>query len=189
VLGEGTLGFADLDRLAAGVPAGANGVLFTPWLAGARSPVADKQLRASFLNLSLATTQADLVRSVLEGVALHNRWLLAATEKFVGRRLDPIRLIGGGAVSDLWAQIHADVLDRTIEQVDSPLFAGLRGAALQAAVTLGELTIDEVAALSPIRATFRPDGATRAVHDERFDVFAGLYGQQKKLFHRLNPVG
>src|SRR5262249_53062673 len=110
----------DYDALtaeAAGTAAGSGGVIFAPWLSGERSPVSDEHLRASFLNISLATTRADLIRSVLEGVAYNSKWLLEATEKFAGQPLDGLRLLGGGAVSDLWCQIHADVIGRPIHQV------------------------------------------------------------------------
>ncbi|HTZ07925.1 MAG TPA: FGGY-family carbohydrate kinase, partial [Acidimicrobiales bacterium] len=65
-----------LDEVAAAVPAGANGAMFTPWLNGERSPVDDHTIRGGFHNLSLATTRPELVRSVYEGVALNSRWLL-----------------------------------------------------------------------------------------------------------------
>src|SRR5690606_25884395 len=96
---------------AAGVPPGSGNVLFTPWLKGERSPVDDPRARGGFHNLSLATGRAEMARAVLEGVAFNSRWLHEAVEKFVGNRLDPVRMIGGGATSDLWCQIHADVMD------------------------------------------------------------------------------
>ena len=120
--------FARIDALAATAPIGSGSVIFTPWLNGERTPVDDRTLRASWINQSLATTRADQVRAVLEGVAYNSKWLLSAVEKFVDRRLDPIRVIGGGAQSELWRQIHADVLERTIELVDDPHSANVRGA-------------------------------------------------------------
>lgn len=179
-------GYDALDALAAGSPAGAGGVIFTPWLAGERTPIGDRKARAGFHNVSLTTGRADLVRAVLEGVAYNDRWLHEAVEKFVGRRLDPIRVIGGGAVSALWCQIHADVMDRTIEQTVEPLNAGLRGAALAAAVALGAVRTDEVRALVPVARTFRPDPANRAAYDRLFAEFPGLYKAQKSMFARLN---
>jgi xylulokinase len=176
--------YADLTALASTSPPGAGGVVFTPWLDGERSPIADRFARAGFHRLSLATTQADLVRAVMEGVATNVRWLFETTEKFVGRRLDPIRLIGGGAASDLWCAILADVLDRTIEQVDDPLYCGLRGAALIAGVALGEVKRTEVRALVPVRAIYRPDPANRAVYDRAFGAFPKLHATQKKIFRR-----
>ena len=119
------------------MPAGSGDVLFTPWLAGERSPVDDRNARGGFHNLSLGTTRAHLVRAVLEGVAYNSRWLHEAVERFAKRRLDPVRVIGGGATSDLWCQIHADVMGRTIERVAEPLHANLRGAALFAGAGAG----------------------------------------------------
>ena len=178
--------YADLTALAAGAPPGSGGVLFTPWLAGERSPVHDRKARGGFHNLSLSTSRAHLVRAVLEGVAYNNRWLHEAVERFAGRRLDPIRIIGGGAQSDLWCQIHADVLGRTVERVTEPLHANLRGAALIAGLALGAVRADEVRALVPAETTFPPDPSTRAVYDRLYAEFPGLYHRQRKMFARLN---
>lgn len=178
--------FDDLTALAATVPPGSGGVLFTPWLLGEKSPVEDRHARAGFHNVSLATTRTHLVRAVLEGVAYNNRWLLDAVERFAGRRLDPIRLVGGGALSDLWCQIHADVLDRTIERVTDPVDANLRGAALLAGLALGRVERAEVRDLVPVEATFTPDPATRATYDRLYDEFPRLYRSQKPMFARLN---
>jgi xylulokinase len=186
VLGDDAGSYAQLDALAASSSPGAGGVIFTPWLAGERSPVADRNARAGFHNVSLTTTRADLVRAVLEGVAFNDRWLLEAVERFAGARLDPVRIIGGGSSSALWCRIHADVMDRTIEQVAEPLYAGLRGAALAAALALGAIRVEDVRALVPVAETFRPDPATRAAYDRLYAEFPGLYKTQKALFARLN---
>jgi xylulokinase len=172
--------------LADTAPAGSGNVLFTPWLAGERSPVDDHSARGGFHNLSLASTQAHLVRAVLEGVAYNSRWLFESVEEFAGRRLEPIRLIGGGANSDLWCQIHADVLDRSIEQVAEPTFANLRGAALFAALSLGAIEPEEVRGLVKVRATYTPEPQHRDVYDRLYAEFPGLFKSQRPMFHRLN---
>ena len=136
--------YREFDTMAGRAPAGSGGVIFTPWLYGERTPVEDRSVRGGFHNLSLSASRDDLVRAVFEGVALNTRWLLGAVERFTRRRLEPIRFIGGGARSDVWCQIFADVLGRTIEQVTDPVNANARGAGLLAAVALGELTIDQV---------------------------------------------
>lgn len=168
------------------VPAGSGGVIFTPWLSGERSPIDDRRARGGFHNLSLDADRATLTRAVLEGVALNLRWLLGAAEKFAGRRFEPIRLLGGGARTDLWCQIVADVCDRTFERVAQPLIAGLRGGALMLALALGEVSRDEVRPLVPIDGSFVPDPATRAVYDELYGQFPKLYSNNKTLFARLN---
>jgi xylulokinase len=178
--------FSELTELAGSSAPGAGGVVFTPWLDGERSPVSDRRARAGFHHVSLATTQADLVRAVMEGIACNARWLFEHTEKFVGRRLDPVRLIGGGGASDMWCQMVADVLDRTIEQVDDPLYCGLRGAALLAGRSLGAVAPGEVRDLVPIRATYRPDPAHREVYDRAYRALPRLYAAQKKVFKKVS---
>ncbi len=178
--------YAAFDRVAEQAPVGSDKVIFTPWLHGERTPVEDADVRGAFFNLSLRTTRAHLVRAVLEGVAYNSRWLLESVEKLTKRRLDPINFVGGGANSALWAQIHADVLGRTIRQVEDPIQANVRGAGFLAAMALGHLSVDDIPARVPIRATFRPDGRHYALYDELFDEFTNLYKQNKKTHRRLN---
>jgi xylulokinase len=123
---------------------------------------------------------------VLEGVAYNNHWLHGYVERFVKRRLDPIRMVGGGACSDLWCQIHADVMDRTIEQVAEPLTAQLRGAALLAGTALGKVDRAQVRDLVEVAATFTPDPATRRTYDRLSSELPGLYKSQRRMFRRLN---
>ncbi|MEY2571425.1 MAG: xylulokinase [Acidimicrobiaceae bacterium] len=184
VLTESTFD-ALIDRAATSAP-GAGNIVFTPWLAGERSPVDDPSARGGFHNLSLATTQADMVRAVLEGVAYNARWLHEAVEKFTKRRLEPIRFFGGGAQSDLWAQIHADVMDRAIERLADPIHVGLRGAALLAGIALGEIGPEDPHDLVEVDVTFTPDPANREVYDRLYDEVPKLYKAQKPMFKRLN---
>lgn len=174
-----------LDLAAESVP-GSNGVTFAPWLAGAQAPFADARARAGFDNITLGSGAADLVRAVLEGVAVQNALLLDAVEKFVGSTFNSLRLIGGGARSDLWCQIHADALDRTLERVDDPLNAGLRGAALAAAMTLGTVQPEEVRDIVRVGTTFRPDPANRAVYDRLAAAMRKTRTGQKRTLRVLN---
>ena len=74
-----------LNALAVSAPPGCNGVVFTPWLNGERTPVDDQTVRGGWFNVSLSTTRADLARSVFEGIALNTRWMLEAVERFTRR--------------------------------------------------------------------------------------------------------
>lgn len=177
-----------LEREAERIPAGSDRLLFMPWLNGERSPVDNPLLRGGFFNQSLKTTRGHLVRAVLEGVAYNSRWLLTYVEKFVGRELESIRLIGGGARSKLWCQILADVLNRRIQQVDEPVLANARGAAFQAAVALGHLTVDEIPSLVPTAHTYEPNPRNHGLYDELFREFVNLYQCNKALFARLNRI-
>jgi xylulokinase len=186
--GTGAAGdpYAVMLELAAAVPAGSDGLMFAPWLNGERTPVDDRTVRGGFFNQSLGITRGHLVRAVLEGVACNSRWLLTAVERFAGRRLEAITMVGGGAQSELWCQVHADVLGRVVRLAGEPLLASARGAALQASVALGHLRWDEVAATVPIARTFEPDPARRRVYDTLFPEFVNLYRSTRKIYARLN---
>jgi xylulokinase len=175
-----------LDEVAATVAPGANGTLFTPWLNGERSPVDDHTIRGGFHNLSLSTSRPDLIRAVYEGVALNTRWLLGAVDRFVGRRLDSLAFIGGGANSDLWAQIHADVTGRRIRQVVDPVLANVRGAGLLTFLALGRLAVEDIAGMVEVGATFEPDPTGAKVYDKLYPEFVNLYKQTKQIHKRLN---
>jgi xylulokinase len=179
--GTGTpMPYVEMTALAAKSSPGANGVLFTPWLAGERSPVGNKHLRGGFTNLALTTSTSDLIRAVLEGVAANSAWLLGYVEKFAGRELTPLRLLGGGAQSSEWCQIYADSLDRAVEQVPDPMVAQLRGAALLAAVNLGRQHLDDIAGLRPRGRTFTPNGDVAELYRVRRQQFPTLYTRDKK---------
>ena len=178
--------FEDLLALAATAPAGSEGALFMPWLNGERSPVEDKRLRGGWLNLSLRTDRAMLVRSVLEGVAYNARWLFDAYESFLKRPVPSVRILGGGAQSDLWCQIHADVLQKPVEQVADPRHAQLRGVALWARICLGELRLEDVPDLVPVAARFTPSPEARSAYATGYAEYRRLAGTLKGLYHRLN---
>ena len=181
--------YGELDAMARRSPPGSRGVIFTPWLYGERTPVEDRSVRGGFHNLSLSASHGDLVRAVFEGVALNSRWLLGAVERFARHRLEPIRFIGGGARSDVWCQIFADVLGRTIDQVADPVNANARGAGLLAAVALGELTFDEVPDMVRVARSYEPDPARTGLYDKLFREFVGFYRRNRKAYARLNPEG
>jgi xylulokinase len=174
-------GYGRLTAIAAGAPPGSGGVLFTPWLNGERSPVEDRNLRAAFLNISMTTERPHLVRAVLEGVAFNARWLLDAVERFTKRPMPVLRILGGGAISDLWCQIHADILDRRIEQVADPMYANLRGAAFFAAIALDRMDFAAIPARVRVTRTFDPDPSTRAVYEP-------MYAEYRRLYHRLHGM-
>jgi xylulokinase len=181
--------FDRVNQLAAGIAPGSGNVIFLPWLNGERTPVDNHHLRGGWFNVALGTGRADLVRSVLEGVALNTRWMNQATEKFTKQRFEHLNFIGGGARSPLWCQILADVLDRPIRQVADPVLANARGAAFSASVALGHLGWEDIPSRVEIVETFRPDPANRVAYDRLFETFVDLYKKNKGLYARLNRRG
>jgi xylulokinase len=180
---------ADLDEantLAEAAPPGSHRVIFTPWLNGERTPVDDHTIRGGWNNLSLTSDRADLVRSVFEGIAYNSRWLLDTVEAFVERPLDGLNVIGGGARSDLWCQIHADVCDREIRRVAEPQHANARGAAFLAWLALGRTSLAELERAVTIERTFTPDPADRAAYEPLYREFGKLYKAHKAIHARLN---
>jgi xylulokinase len=178
--------FSVLNEMAASVPVGSHGVLFTPWLNGERSPVDDHTIRGGFHNLSLSSTRADMVRAVLEGVALNSAWLNNAVEKFCKRRFGSLAFVGGGANSDLWSQMHADAMGRTVRQVADPVLANVRGAGLLTLVALGYLDVSEIPATVEIKATYTPDPSSAEIYAGLLKEFVNLYEKTKGIHKRLN---
>ena len=175
-----------MDRIAERTPAGSHGVLYTPWIYGERAPAEDATVRAAIYNLSLENSREDIIRAVLEGVAFNSRWLLRPFEKFLGRSLDCINMVGGGAASNIWCQIFADVLNRPVRQVRDPIQANVRGAAFIAAVGLGIISYDDVPERTEYQREYQPTAAHRDIYDTCFREFVNIYRQNKAIYRRLN---
>lgn len=125
-----------MTGLAAQSPIGARKLLFNPSLAGGSSLDPSPHIRGAFLNLDLGHTQADMIRSALEGIALNLRLVLDEL-----RRLGPIGhemiVVGGASQSPLWRQVLADALEMDIVKTSVGQDAGSLGAAAVAAVACG----------------------------------------------------
>jgi xylulokinase len=171
---------------AASVPPGSDGLLFLPWLNGSGPPAANGDTRGGFLNQTLRTGRGQAVRAVMEGVAFNLRWLLPHVERFVGKRFDSLRFVGGAATSDLWCQIFADILNRPMKRIAQPRLATVRGAALHAFMSLGIRRREEISALVPVSAVFEPNPANRQTYEELFSTFVACYKRTRRLFSRLN---
>lgn len=178
--------FKVLDQIAERVPAGSNGVIYTPWIWGERAPVDDRTLRAGLFNLSLNSNREDIIRAFLEGIALNTRWMLKPVEKFMKRKVKTIHIVGGGAQSNVWCQIFADVMNVEIKQAADPICANARGAAWIGAAGLGEINFSDIPDLVKFQHSYQPQSSNRSAYDERFAVFCSVYKQMKGIYHRLN---
>jgi xylulokinase len=169
-----------------GVPAGSNGVIFSPWMHGNRCPFEDANVRGLFFNVDVDNRSGDLIKSVIEGVCMHMRWLLEVSENKV--RTNPvIRFSGGSALSPEVAQILSDVTGREIEVIEHPRQAGTMGAAAIVAAGLG--IAKDIRGIKPmirIAGRFEPDLKNKAVYDRVFPVFKALYRNNKKAYADLN---
>lgn len=178
--------YEKLNTMAGRVPPGSDNLIFTPWLNGERTPVDNTLLRAGFHNLSLRTTADHIARAVLEGVAYNTRWSLTYVEKFIRRPMDGLSFIGGGAKSDLWCQIFADVLNRRVRRVRDPIEANCRGAAFIAAVGLGRISFADIPDLIEHEKIFDPDPKQHHRYDHLYNAFLEIYRKNRGIYQHLN---
>ncbi|MFW9907355.1 MAG: FGGY-family carbohydrate kinase [Candidatus Thorarchaeota archaeon] len=178
--------YKEFDKIVEQVPAGSNGLIFTPWLYGERTPVEDHTIRGGLHNISLPVKREDIIRAVFEGVAYNSKWLFDLVEQFIKRKMDPVNMIGGGAQSDVWCQIYADVLNRTIRQVKNPIMANARGAAFIAATALGYCKFEDIPELVQYSNIFRPNPENHELYRKLYHEFITLYKKNKTMYRRLN---
>lgn len=165
---------------AASAPAGSDGVLWTPYLMGERTPHLDPFARAALVGLAASHTRAHVVRAILEGVAFSLRDTFAIFAE-MGVPVETIRLGGGGARSALWRQIQADVYGQSVEIVEADEGAAY-GAALLAAIGAGAWASADDASAATVRVRERVDpSADAALMSARYEVFRSVYPALRNL--------
>lgn len=164
---------------------GSGGVIFTPWLHGNRCPFEDKNAAGMFFNIGLTTGKTELIRSVLEGICYHMRWMLECQDNKI-KTSETIRFCGGGALSDVTNQILSDIVQRKIEVVENPQNVGAIGAAATAAVGCGLIeSIDVLGDFIPVEKEFYPNPDNKKIYDQMYMVFRNLYPSNKENFAKL----
>ena len=174
VLG-GTVSTEALLEEAAGVPAGAGGVVFLPYLAGERSPLWDPAARGAFAGLALSHGRGHLTRAILEASAFAIRHVAEGVVA-AGAQVRAMRVCGGPARSELWNQIKADVTGFTVE-VPTVLETAVAGSAILAATGVGAWPDLPAAIRGMTRPARRltPNPATRARYDATYDAYRRLH--------------
>ena len=177
-----------LTAEAARAPVGSEGLIFLPYLTGERCPHPDPNARGVFMGLTLRHNKAHLCRAVLEGVAYGLRDSLELMKK-LGLEIHQIRASGGGARSDLWRQILADVLDTELVVINVTEGAAY-GAALLAGVG-GQIYKDVTEACQQaIKVIQRTEPVRRnaALYGEFYPVYRALYNALKPSFDQVAQV-
>ncbi len=178
-----------LEEVIDSIPAGSNGVIFTPWLHGNRCPFEDPNSAGMFFNIRLETGKTELIRSVVEGICFHMRWMLERQEQKISKyqTTKSVRFCGVGALGETTCQILADILQRDVVVVESPQNIGAVGAAACIAVGMGIIPkMEDVKKLISIKKTYHPNLAHKDVYDKNFKVFQNLYKSNKENFAILN---
>jgi xylulokinase len=168
----------DLDLLAASIPAGSNGITVLPHFDGMISPTPNPDARGFICNLSLNHSASDLYRAVLESISFCFRENIELL-KDTGFHPEVVRSIGGGAKSDLWLQMKADVTGLPVER---PLVteAATLGAAMLAAVGLGEFS-----SLTEASQTLYRSDRTFDPSPEQCGLYQNAYAQYRELCRRI----
>ncbi len=178
--------FQLLDQLAGQAPAGADGLLFTPWMYGERSPLNDQYVRSGLFNVGLNHGREHIIRAFFEGVALNMRWAVETVEHLYWK-VESLRAIGGGAKSRIWCQIIADVTNRDILQVEQPQLANAKGVALLASLALGYIEkFNDIKDHIRVHEAFHPNPQHRLLYDTLFKEFKVLYRQNRRWYKRMN---
>lgn len=168
------------------VPAGANGVIFTPWLHGNRCPFEDSNAGGMFFNIRIENGKRDMIRAVLEGICYHLRWLLECSEKKV-KTSDIIRFVGGGALSPVTCQMLSDITGRTIETVNNSQEVGAIGTALVVAAGIKGVDVLELSKqLVKANQVYIPNQKNKEVYERNYKVFKNLYKSNAASYKRLN---
>ena len=167
-------------------PAGADGVVFLPYLAGERSPIWDPGATGAFVGLRLGHGRGHLTRAILEASALAIRHV-AEPMLAAGVRVTAMRACGGPARSETWNQIKADVTGFPV-LVPGVLETAVLGSAILGAVAIGASPDVRTAVRSMTRVERRlePRVETRETYDRAYAVYAGLYPAIRPLLERTS---
>jgi xylulokinase len=179
---EGLDAYDLLTELAATAPPGSKGLTMLPHLTGAFSPEYEPSARGGFYGFTLAHDKADFVRAILEGVAYmlrRNLELLASA----GAQADELHSTGGGARSDLWCQIKADVCGMPIVRLEGE-DAAVRGDAMLAGVAVGVFSdlADARTAMVSSDARFLPNPAAQPAYEQGYRRYCELFDALRPVF-------
>lgn len=167
------------------VPSGSDGLLFTPYIVGERTPHADSTIRGSFIGIDAGYERKHFARAVLEGITFS---LNESIEIFrnSGKTIDSIISIGGGAKNETWLQIQADIFNAKIEKLTSEQGPGM-GAAMLAAYGCGWFTSLKECAEVFIRTskTYEPIPENVETYKKIFSIYQQVYTQTKTLNDQL----
>ncbi|WP_193065481.1 xylulokinase [Oceanobacillus oncorhynchi] len=167
------------------VPIGANGLLFTPYIVGERSPHVDATIRGSFIGMDATHERKHFTRAVLEGITLS---LNESIETFRshGKTIEQIVSIGGGAKNEYWLQMQADIFNATIIKLQSEQGPGM-GAAMLAAYGCGWFDSLQSCADTFLKEdkVYQPIEANVKKYSELFTLYREVYPNTKNLSKAL----
>lgn len=172
---------AEIDE----VPIGSNGLLFTPYLVGERTPHADALIRASFIGMDSSHTRRDFARAVLEGItfSLNESLEIFRQEE---KKIDTIISIGGGAKNKDWLQMQADIFNAKIVKFSSEQGPGLGAAMIAASGCKWFTSLQECSKhFLAIEEEYYPIEKNVQVYKKLFEIYKEVYQQTKSMNQKL----
>lgn len=176
--------FEDLTAQAQGIPVGSDGLFFMPWFQGAATPNPDPYARAGWIGLTLHHTKGHMIRALMEGVAFDLRHSLECFKQ-LGYPIDELRIGEGGAKSELWRAIQADVFSQDVRIMETRQVSAI-GAAIIAGVGVGLFPNFETAAERTIvlGETVKSDPDRVQQYEACYQRYCELYPILKDWFHQ-----
>ncbi|RLB05795.1 MAG: hypothetical protein DRG83_01770 [Deltaproteobacteria bacterium] len=182
--------YALLSEEASHSPAGASGLLFIPTLNGSTAPIDYPYSSGVLIGLRPSHTRADIVRAIMEGICLENRWILEHMQNS-GIIIKTTYITGGASKSRFWNQLHADILQCPISRVGTSN-AALVGAAICAGIGLGIFNNvrDGVATLSHVAETYYPNTHLAPLYTKLYNIFREAYAalRQADIYRPLREI-
>ncbi|MBK8033067.1 MAG: carbohydrate kinase [Chloroflexi bacterium] len=181
--------FSIMTAEAERAPAGANGLIFLPYMSGERSPIWDSDARGVFIGLNFSTKRSDIIRALMEGCALAVYHNMQVAEESGAPVLEWIG-IGGGANSPSWCQLKADITNRTFtvnRRANGEAGDNSLGVAVMAGYGVGHYgnlaqTIEQ---FLPRRQVYQPNPKNHAVYQELYPIYLNAYEPLKPTFTAL----
>jgi gluconokinase len=171
---------------AAEAPAGADGLLFLPYILGERAPVWDATAKGVFMGVHSGHTQAHFMRAIIEGINYALYQVAASVQETVGP-IQHIYASGGFINSPLWLQWLTDLFGKEINLINSDDASSV-GAALLGFQALGIMQGNETARIFHIQQQYNPNLTLHARYQQYYKVYIGLYNKLKDDFHTLNAI-
>jgi len=184
---SGQSAYEYMSRQAETSPAGAGNLIFLPYLRGERSPRWNPAARGAFVGLTASHSRADMIRAVMEGVS-YNLKIIRDALRSQGTRIEEMRIIGGGAESQLWRQIFADVFRESLRAPELREGATTLGAAVVGGVGVGLFeNFSIIEKLNPIRFIEEPSADEQVLdrYDNLFQLFNNVYEVLCPVFEKM----
>lgn len=180
------------DQLLTGIEEispGSDGLLFTPYIVGERTPHVDSQIRGSFIGLDTHHTKKHLAKAVLEGITFSLKESQMLMEKVANKKFTKIVSVGGGAKNQAWLQMQADIFNSSVVNLAAEEGPGL-GAAMLAAVGLGWFADIKGCAEKFVvyQDQYEPNVANAGKYQEFFEIYKDVYPATKDLNYRLQKL-